>query len=100
MLFPALSDADDRLALRFPGHELTYAQLRDAALRVAEQIGCATRVAVWGVNAPETCVAVVGALLAGVPVVPINPKIGERELAHIVADSEPGLVLAEPGADL
>ncbi|MET1074038.1 MAG: AMP-binding protein, partial [Umezawaea sp.] len=33
------------------------------------------------------------ALLAGVPVVPINPKIGERELSHIMSDSSPDLVL-------
>lgn len=30
----------------------------------------------------------------------MNPKIGERELAHIVADSKPSLVLAEPGVEL
>ena len=29
MLFPALSDPDDRLALRFGEVELTYARLRD-----------------------------------------------------------------------
>jgi malonyl-CoA/methylmalonyl-CoA synthetase len=34
-------------------------------------------------------VAVVGALLAGVAVVPINPKAGERELEHILSDSAP-----------
>ena len=43
---------------------------------------------------------VVAALLAGVPAVPLNPKTGERELAHILADSAPSLVLAEPGAEL
>jgi malonyl-CoA/methylmalonyl-CoA synthetase len=43
---------------------------------------------------------VVAALLAGVPAVPVNPKIGERELAHIVSDSDPALVLAEPGVPL
>jgi malonyl-CoA/methylmalonyl-CoA synthetase len=32
--------------------------------------------------------------------VPINPKAGERELAHIVADSAPALLLAAPGSDL
>src|SRR5919204_5857389 len=100
MLFPPLTDRDDRLALRFPGRELTYAQLRDAALRVAEQIDGATRVGVWGVNAPETCVAVVGALLAGVPAVPINPKAGERELTHILDDSDPAAILAAPDVEL
>jgi malonyl-CoA/methylmalonyl-CoA synthetase len=98
MLFPALSDPGDRLALRFPDRDLSYVQVRHAALHVAGQIGDATRVGVWGVNAPETCVAVVGALLAGVPVVPINPKAGERELGHILSDSDPAAILAAPGA--
>ncbi|MER6897238.1 acyl-CoA synthetase, partial [Amycolatopsis sp. NPDC000740] len=56
--------------------------------------------AVWATPTLHTSVAVVAALLAGVPVVPLNPKIGERELGHILADSEPALVLAEPGVEL
>jgi malonyl-CoA/methylmalonyl-CoA synthetase len=100
MLFPALSDPSDRLALRFPERALSYAQVRGAALQVAEQIADASRVGVWGVNAPETCIAVVGALLAGVPAVPINPKAGERELAHILGDSDPTAVLTARGADV
>ena len=58
------------------------------------------RVAVWATPTLETAVGVVAALLAGVPAVPLNPKSGERELAHIVADSAPTLVLAAPGAEL
>ena len=54
----------------------------------------------WAVPALETCAAVVGALVAGVPVVPINPKAGERELAHIVADSAPALLLTAEGVEL
>jgi malonyl-CoA/methylmalonyl-CoA synthetase len=54
-------------------------------------------VAVWATPTPDTAVATVGALLAGVPAVPVNPRTGERELAHIVGDSAPGLVLAAPG---
>ena len=61
--------------------------------------GC-ERVAVWAVSEPEAAVAVVGALLAGVPVTPVNPKAGERELAHILFDSDPDLLLAPPGAAL
>lgn len=38
----------------------------------------------------------VAALRAGVPAVPLNPRTGERELAHILADSEPTAVLAGP----
>ena len=45
------------------------------------------RVAVWAVNEPEVAVAVVGALLAGVPIALVNPKAGARELAHMLGDS-------------
>ncbi len=100
MLFPALSDPDDRLALRFGDVELTYARLRDAAARVAGEVAGAERVGVWAVSAPETAVAVIGALLAGVAAVPINPKAGERELGHILEDSAPGTILCAPGAEL
>jgi malonyl-CoA/methylmalonyl-CoA synthetase len=52
------------------------------------------------VNEPEIAVAVIGALLAGVPITPINPKAGERELAHILTDSDPELLLCPPAIDV
>jgi malonyl-CoA/methylmalonyl-CoA synthetase len=45
-------------------------------------------------------VAVIGGLLAGVAVVPINPKAGERELGHIVEDSAPETILCAPRVEL
>ena len=60
--------------------------------------GC-KRVATWAVNEPEIAVAVIGALLAGVPITPINPKAGSSELAHILKDSAPELVLTPPGVE-
>ena len=74
MLFPALSDPTDEVALRFGDRTLTYRQLRDAATAVANRLEGRERVAAWAVNEPEIAVAVVGALLAGVPITPINPK--------------------------
>ena len=100
MLFPALADPPDKVALRFPDRELTYRQLRDAATAVAEQVAGRRRVAAWAVNEPEIAVGVIGALLAGVPVTPINPKAGSSELGHILADSDPELVLCPPGLDV
>jgi malonyl-CoA/methylmalonyl-CoA synthetase len=99
VLFEALADPSDKVALRFGDRALTYRQLRDAASAVAVQVEGRSRVAAWAVNEPEVAVAVIGALLAGVPITPINPKAGERELAHIVSDSAPELVLCPPGAD-
>src|SRR5215211_539372 len=86
-------------ALPFGDPELGYAGLRAAAARVGRELAGAERVAVWAEPRLETCVAVVGALLAGVPAVPVNPKSGERELEHVVGDSAPAAVLAAPGSE-
>lgn len=106
-LFPALHTAGAKTALRFGDRSMTYADLAGTAGPLAHRLAALdsagtgpARVAVWATASMETAVAVVAGLLAGVPVVPINPKIGERELAHIVSDSAPALVLAAPGASL
>lgn len=101
-LFPALAGGSgERVALRFGDRSLTYGELGAAAGAVAERVGGAgRRVAVWATAELETAVGVVGALLAGVAAVPLNPKSGEKELAHILSDSAPALVLAAPGAEL
>ncbi|MEJ2857691.1 MULTISPECIES: acyl-CoA synthetase [unclassified Saccharothrix] len=93
MLLPALADPPAKVAVRFPDQELTYAELAARARQVAYGLVGKRRIAVWARSDVRTCVVVVGALLAGVPVVPLNPKVGERELAHILADSAPDLVV-------
>jgi malonyl-CoA/methylmalonyl-CoA synthetase len=99
-LLPSLGEPGEREALRFGDRALDYRQLRDVAAHLAGRVDGAACAAVWAVPALETCAAVIGALAAGVPVVPINPKAGERELGHVVNDSAPSLVLAAPGATL
>ncbi|MFD8968695.1 acyl-CoA synthetase [Streptomyces sp. NPDC059568] len=99
-LFPALAARAERPALRFGDRTLTHAELADAAGSLAVRIAGARRIAVWATPTLGTAVGVVAALLAGVPVVPVNPRSGERELAHIVSDSAPELVVAEPGVVL
>ena len=100
MLLPALSDPPDRPALRFGDRELTYPQLAGAAGALAADISGRARVAVHATASLHTAVAVAAALHAGVPIVPVNPKLGERELAHVLGDSAPELVLAAPGTEL
>jgi len=95
MLLPMLATEADREALRFGERSLTYAELAAAAGALAARIRGLDRVAVWAEPTIETCVAVVAGLLAGVPVIPLNPKIGERELDHILRDSAPDLVLRQ-----
>jgi len=99
-LFPALESGGDRPALRFGDRALDYAGLAAAAGALAARLRSAPVVALWATPTLETAVATVAALLAGVPVVPVNPKSGERELDHIVGDSAPALVLAAPGTTL
>ncbi|WP_405774723.1 acyl-CoA synthetase [Streptomyces sp. NBC_00859] len=99
-LFPALTAGSARTALRFGARSLSHAELAGAAGASAALLAGAGRVAVWATPTLETAVGVVAALLAGVPAVPLNPRTGERELAHILADSAPSLVLAAPGDEL
>ncbi|MFG2935868.1 acyl-CoA synthetase [Streptomyces sp. NPDC048282] len=101
LLFPALVDGPgEHVALRFGARSLTYGEVAGAAGAVAGRVRDAERVAVWATPELETAVAVVGVLLAGRAAVPLNPRSGEKELAHILTDSAPTAVLAAPGAAL
>jgi malonyl-CoA/methylmalonyl-CoA synthetase len=104
-LLPALLDPPDRIALRFRTREgddteLSYTGLASAAGALAAQLAGRQRVAVLATPSIHTAVAVTAALLAGVTAVPLNPKLGERELGHVVGDSAPEAVLAAPGVPL
>jgi malonyl-CoA/methylmalonyl-CoA synthetase len=97
-------EPSDKVALRFgpPGDtvELTYRELAGAASALVPQIRGCTRVAVHATPSIHTAVGVVAALLAGVPVVPLNPKLGERERAQELTDAAPERVLAAPDTDV
>ena len=99
-LFPSLAKGGPEPALRFGDRALSYAELRAAALATASRIADAQRVALWATPTLDTAVAVVAGLLAGVPVVPLNPHSGERELGHVIGDSTPDLLLAASGEPL
>lgn len=103
-LFPALRNETTKIAVRFGDTVLSYADLAEIAGGLATRL-CESgpevtpqqRVAIWATTTPETVVATLAAVLAGIPAIPLNPKIGEQELGHIIADGEPVLVLAAPG---
>jgi len=97
---PALTGAhgDPPGAVRVDGAALSFAQLSTAAGAVAERIAGAGTVAVVATPTIETLVAIVGGLVAGVPVVPVPPDSGPVERAHIRADSGATLLLAAAGA--
>jgi malonyl-CoA/methylmalonyl-CoA synthetase len=82
---------------------VSYADLLRAARAHAERmradVRAGERVAIWATPEVATLAAIVGNALAGVPTVPLNPAIGAGELAHVLRDAAPRLVLAaEPEA--
>ncbi|HEY2766204.1 MAG TPA: AMP-binding protein [Pseudonocardiaceae bacterium] len=102
-LLPTLHRPSDAEALRFGSRSLTHRQLRAAIAPLLSRLSGLSgggRVAVWAAPELETCLGIVAALAAGVPAVPLNPKLGTRELEHVVSDAVPDLVLTAPGADL
>jgi len=94
-LLPALLAPTDDPALAFPDGALTYRELAALASHLAARIAGRSRVAVWATPTLAAAVGITAGLLAGVPVVPVNPKAGSRELAHIVANSRPELLLSD-----
>ncbi|WP_171163165.1 AMP-binding protein [Streptomyces sp. I05A-00742] len=91
-------DVPDRPdALSFAGRVLSRERLLGAAGAVAHRISGAAAVAVHATATAETAVAVVGGLLAGVPVVPLPPDAGPVEREHILRDSGAELVLGAAG---
>jgi len=95
-LFPRLTRADSRPALFIADESWTYAELAGAALEHAalldrNGVEPGDRVAVWAQPDLSTAAAMIGNTVAGVVTVPLNPKLGSSELAHIYNDSNPKL---------
>jgi fatty acid CoA ligase FadD36 len=88
-LLPALCGAfpDRPDAVRVGSAAISWEGLRGAATAVADRIAGAPAVAVDAAAGLETVVATVGALIAGVPLVPVPPDSGPIEREHILADS-------------
>ncbi|TDC48387.1 acyl-CoA synthetase [Actinomadura sp. KC345] len=80
--------------VRIAGRELARDELLGWASAVAAEIRGADAVAVHATATLETVAAVVGGVLAGVPVVPLPPDSGPAERAHILGDSGANLLLA------
>ncbi|MBO2452376.1 acyl-CoA synthetase [Actinomadura barringtoniae] len=89
---------DTEEAVRVGDRALSREELLRRASTVAGEIGGASAVAVHATASLETVVAVVGGILAGVPVVPLPPDSGPAERDHILGDSGAQLMLAAKGA--
>ncbi len=82
----ARGDHDDD-AITIGDTVLSRSHILGAATSVAERVAQADRVAVLATPTAKTILAVVGALIAGVTVVPVPPDSGTAEREHIVKDS-------------
>lgn len=87
-------------AVTIGGTTLSRSDLVGAATSVAERVGGARRVAVLATPTPATVLAVTGALIAGVPFVPVPADVGVAERAHILTDSGAQGWLGERPEDL
>ncbi|OBB21230.1 acyl-CoA synthetase [Mycolicibacterium setense] len=74
-------------AVSIDGAVLSRSDLVGAATSVAERVAVARRVAVLAKPTPTTVLAIIGCLIAGVPVVPIPADVGAAERRHILTDS-------------
>ncbi|MDB4960515.1 MAG: putative fatty acid synthase [Myxococcales bacterium] len=98
-LFPWVHSPGDRLALRVGDRTVSQRELAAAcahhiAMLTARGIGAGERVGVWTQPALETLVALVAHAAAGYVSVPVDPKLGDGELAHVLGDAAPRLCVA------
>ncbi len=74
--------------------ELAAACAHHVAALTARGLAPGDRIAVWTQPALETLVALLAHAACGYVSVPIDPKLGERELGHLLADAAPRLSVA------
>ncbi len=91
-----LRELDAQPAVTVGERTLSYRELREVAGALAARLSGVTRAAVWAENTLEAIVAIVATVESGVQLVPLNPKLGSSELEHILADSEPDVVIGAP----
>lgn len=96
--FPRLADPDDGVAVTVGERSLSYRQLSGAASALAAALEGVGRAVIVADPTLETVVGVLAALAAGAAVVPVSAKAGLREMEHMLADSQPEVLLAAPGA--
>jgi len=99
LLDRAAADYPDHPALRMDDLVLTYAQLHDAAGRMAAVLAShgvepGDRVGLMLPNVPAFPIAFYGALAAGAIVVPMNPLLKSREVSYYLGDSGAKAVVA------
>jgi len=94
----------DKEALVFEGQRITYGTLEDRVNRLANALltlGCrkGERVAILSENGSKYLEVYLGAAKAGLAVTPLNFRLAESEIAHIVNDAEATLFLVGDGLE-
>ena len=88
----------DRPALSIDGARQTFRELSDRAVLTARSlaalgVGRRSRVGIYMPNCAEFVEVLFGASMLGATVVPINNRFRSRELTHIQAEAELGVIL-------
>ncbi len=92
MILEMAASAGDRPAVVADGRSLTAARLRDLAHQAAARFERYPAVLYLGTNHLAYPVALFGAALAGVPLVPLNYRLGQEQLASLL-DRHPGALV-------
>jgi acyl-CoA synthetase (AMP-forming)/AMP-acid ligase II len=96
----AAHHAPDQIAIRFQDRTCTYAELRDRCWRLSNALIQVTeagdRVAILAENCPEYVECYYGVPGAGLALTLLNYRLSARELAYIIGNAEPRLLIVEP----
>ena len=88
-------------SIHFEGHATTYKEFADRCRKLSRALqGLAprgARIAVLSGNRPEFMECYFGVPGAGMIMLPLNFRLGLRDLGHILRDAEPAVVVVEPG---
>ena len=99
MILEMAASAGDRVAVTADGRSLTTAELLRLARAAAGRFRRYPAVLYLGANHLAYPVALFGAAIAGVPLVPLNYRLGERQLADLQVRHPGALVLGPPDLD-
>ena len=95
----AAHHAPDVAAIIFQDETITYAQLRDRCRRLANALIAVTqpgdRVAILAENCPEYVDCYYGVPGAGLALTLLNYRLAPRELAYIIGNAEPRILIVE-----
>src|SRR5512141_1661566 len=96
----AAHHAPDVAAIRFEDRVISYAEMRDRCWRLSNALIQVTepgdRVAVLAENCPEYVDCYYGVPGAGLALTLLNYRLAARELAYIIGDAAPRLLIVEP----